>query len=75
MRVALFRTLLTAGECFGAVLVDLVDVFRSCTAEGGARLSRSSVGDSCVDSCLTVLGDDPMTDLVLENFAVFGSDT
>jgi hypothetical protein len=36
------------------------------------NLSRSSIDDGCVDSRLTILGDDPMTDLVLENFAVFG---
>jgi hypothetical protein len=37
-------------------------------------LSRCSIGNSRVDSCLVILGGNLMTDLALENFAI-GSDT
>jgi hypothetical protein len=44
--------------------------------DGGLFLKgRSNIDSICVDSCPTILGGDPMTDLVLENFAAFGSDT
>jgi hypothetical protein len=70
-----FRTSLAVGEYSWAVLVDLVEVFRSCMLKAAPDLSYCSIDDSCVNSCLSILGDDPMTELVVENFAVLGLDT